>query len=527
MARHSDSGRGLRGGRGRVAVALLALVTALGGGAGAARGDEYVSRVNSAYTNIPASKRSDTVLLPLIGQMADPPPAAANTDAAALLTPKAAGWDEAAAWATAAPQKAVLAALATVTKPTEVRDAYSFGQPYGVEGIPVELVQKRLYTELGDPPTLAGAQYLYLPGLGKVSCLVNVEATRLLNEGKASDAIDVMINWVYFGRQMADREMFNEVRWGFDAMAQGLERVRDIAYTDLHGEQTMDVSRTQKQVERVQFDGGYLDTERIAFPQGNFLATDQVIARVYRPDGTIDERTFATTMSSLGSTEFPLRLFSESARWRADISKQLPAPMVARTLEGIRNNVRQRWSVQPWDSQIAQKSPYRDAQAKDFAAALFASLSDPDELYWEKLVVRTEIVGTQTSLAVVGWTRLGATRGFPNTLAAIRPQWVKELPTDPFNPERGHGARPSLQFFVPMRDTSKAPFDIEVFVPGRSSINVPLKDDNFVLYSYGSDNADGHARRNQNTAEKVELNADYLIWPPVLSLRRAAAQEPR
>jgi hypothetical protein len=50
-------------------------------------------------------------------------------------------------------------------------------------------------------------------------------------------------------------------------------------------------------------------------------------------------------------------------------------------------------------------------------------------------------------------------------------------------------------------------------------LSLQMSSDTFVLYSRGSDNAKNYAKKNQNTAAVVE-NADYLLWPPVLSLHR-------
>ena len=59
----------------------------------------------------------------------------------------------------------------------------AFGQLYGVEGVDIEMIAAGLYTDLGDPPTLAGARIGYMPMLDRLAILVNVEATRLAAEG--------------------------------------------------------------------------------------------------------------------------------------------------------------------------------------------------------------------------------------------------------------------------------------------------------------------------------------------------------
>lgn len=518
-------------GRGVAAARFIAWACAwacvLGVSAPALAADEYVSRANAAYLRVPADKRSDTLLLPAIAAMQTPPAGIETADRAAMLATTDAAWDQASAWAAAEPQQAVLAVLARVTRATVVREAYAFAQPYGIEGVPVEFVQQRLYTELGDPPTLAAAQLHYLDGLDRVATLVNVEATRLLEAEKASDAIDVLLNWVFFCRQMADRQMSREVDWGLRGMAQGMERVRDVAYQDLRGKRSMDVVRTQAQVKRVQLEGGYLDTGRVAYPEADSIGAEQVVARVYIPRGKVDPRTFASAMARLGSSEFPLRLFSESARWRNLADQQADWFDATEKLKGVLVDRKQRWGVQMWDNRFSLPSEYAKMDKARFAA-IAAALPDSGHLYFRRLVANTETVGTQTSLALVGWTRLAATRGLPPSITVVRPQWVTELPVDPFNPSRASGAKPPLEYFVPMRDTPRTerqepqPYNIEVVMPDGRTYNFPFKDDVFVVYSWGSDLAKNFARRVQNTHEKYEIGADYIIWPPMISLRREA-----
>jgi len=489
-----------------------------------AHADEYVARANAGYAKVPASRRSDTLLLPAVALMTPTPANVRSAYAAAMLPSGKGGWAEARDWAMAKPQQDVLKVLATITKEANIRDSFAFAQPYGIDGVDFALVQKKLYTELGDPPTLAGAQFLYLRGLESLESLVHVEATRLAGEGSPSDAIDVLINWVFFCRQMADREMFAEADWGLRSMALALERIRDVAYNDLRGPRAMVVDRIHAQIGRLTVEGAYLDLDRMTFPQGNKIGAEQVIARVYIPRNGIDERTFAPTLSRLGTTEFPLRIFSETGRWRTIGAQQANWFDATEKLAGVWDDQVQRWSVRMWDRRFAVVSEFSKLDRTKFAA-IDASLPDTGVLYFRRMVARTEAVGSQTALAVVGWTRLGATRGYPTTISAVRPQWVKELLPDPFNPNREFGARPPLEYFVPIRDTPRneretpLPYQIEVVTPDGRVLNVPLKEDTFVLYSWGSDNGKNFARRTQNTYLKVE-NADYLIWPPVISLER-------
>jgi len=84
---------------------------------------------------------------------------------------------------------------------------------------------------------------------------------------------------------------------------------------------------------------------------------------------------------------------------------------------------------------------------------------------------------------------------------------------------------PPLQFMVPMRDQDRrpnenpTPLEMEVVTQQGQNFAVRLRDDTFLLYSFGSDNGRNFARRIQNTASIVQ-GADYLIFPPIKSLYR-------
>ncbi len=494
----------------------------------AARADEYTDQANKSYTEIAKDRRSDLILLPKIAKMAAPPKSVASLEQAILLPAGKAGWAEAQAWATAQPQKDLVAAVASVTQESDWKKAYGFGQPYGIEGIDPAMVQANLYTDLGDPPTLAGAKTGYLAGLDKLAILMHVEATRLASEGNVSDAIDTMINWVYFSRQMCDRQMFQEAAWGLRQLSLAYERVRDIAYVDSKNGSKVDVARLKAAVARLEEPGFYLDLGRMKFPEGNRAAARQLSARCYRSDGSIDERAFAATMSRLGSTTHPLRLFSESGRWRAVAATQARGDEAKSQGTAIFEDWTARWNMPSkfdsrgaLDARLSVATTYSKLDKERFAL-IAASAPDMVKLMDQRELARAENIGTRAALGLQGYATTN--HNFPPQITAIRPSWMKEIEADPFNPTaRNRGGLPPLTYFVPIRDTADFngagnPLEVEVFVRG-ANFKVSLKDDVFVLYSWGSDYAKNNAKRVENVADRVE-GADYLMWPPVISLYR-------
>jgi hypothetical protein len=509
-----------------LAATTVAFVLGTAGLANPSRADDFVTQANQKYTEIAPAQRSDLVILPLLAKLDAPPKAVATIQQAGLLPAGKQGWNEAASWAQGANQKAALDGLVKITKDIkDWRTAWAFGQPYGTEGVSPDLIRAKLYTELGDPPMLAAAQHLYLPAFDKLGCLVNVEATRLAAEGKPSDAIDLLIDWLFFARQICDRQFYTEASWGLLNVAMAEERIRDIAYLDLtSGKPVMDKDHIHEQIKRLdESTSGYLDLDRMAFPAANRTATEQVLARVYVEKNGINDQTFATTMSRLGSTEHPLRLFSEAARWRTMASDQANWFDTRDKIKGIYNDWSSLWGIDWFDIRMRNATVYSKLDKRRFAAVDGAT-PDMSELMQLRQVGRTEGVGTRLALALVGVIR--STSNLPPVAQAARPLWLTEMEADPYNIDRGKGGKPPLEYFVPIRDQrrserqQKEPHDMQVFTPnGEDNFHVELFDDTFVLYSWGSDNKKGFAKRIQNTW-KPAADADFLIWPPYLSLYR-------
>jgi hypothetical protein len=498
-----------------------------------ARADDYVDRANQLYATIRPQKRSDLVLLPLVAKM-DPPPRAADTPQKAMLLPAgSASWSAAQNWAKAQNQQAVLKALAQITAEENPVEAMAFGQPYGVDALAgtsdgIALIRAGLYTELGDPPMLAAARFLYLPALDRVACLVHVEATRLAADGQPADALKLLCDWLYFSRQMIDREMFQEARWGMESFLAVLERIRDVAYEDSRSaaaKLTPDHLAVTQQ--RLREEGGYLRLDRNQLPRGNRIAAEQVVARTFVARNGPDRATFAPTLARLGSTEHPLRIFSESARWDTMAALSADAADTSDQLTRVCDDWESRWQLSPFDPLLAVPSAY-ERMNKARYAAIAASLPDMGELFTLRQVMETQLVGTRNALGLVAF-RIN-NRNLPLNLSALRPQYVKDIGSDPFNPVgRDRGGKPPLEYFVPIRDTkarfgprdTPRPHEINVFTPGGEvNFQARVGEDQFVLYSVGPNGKKEWADNATGVPVKDSIG-DLLLWPPVISLYRA------
>lgn len=496
-----------------------------------AQSDNFLARANASVAGIPDSRRSDLTLLPLLAKSAAAPAAVSDIHKARLLPANAADFKAAADWANAPEQQAVIEALKKVTEETDWKKAFVFAQPYGVEGISPELIRARLYTELGDPPTLAAAQHLYMPALDRLEILANVEATRLASEGKVDDAAELMVRMTFFGRQIADRKFYAEASWGFDVMLRSLERLRDVVYLDFRsGGKKADLTKMRSIIDRLSASAskeakgsGYPDIMRLPMPDNDRIAIEQIIDRVYEPKGGVKADVFARTMAKVGTAGRPLRLFSESARWRGSAQSQVNQEDASRLISGVYNDWSNRWSLNWYDrlQAIEQKFTQLDRPR----TMVMGNLPDVSQLRTKRQLVKVELGGTRSALAAIAFAYRNNT--FPPSLASPRPLFIHNQEIDPYNTGAADTfTKPSFNYVRPGidggKDKEKGVESVIVALvpdPTNATFSLTFKDDTMLVYSVGSDNANNVVRNVQNTPEVVR-GADYLIWPPVISLYR-------
>ncbi|MCW5776677.1 MAG: hypothetical protein KIS87_09585 [Phycisphaeraceae bacterium] len=498
---------------------------------GQASADEFVRRVNAPLAEIRAERRSDVIVLPAMAKM-DKPPLGVDTPAKARLAPVGgSAWSAAVEWASADAQRAVIDAVHKVTQATDWREAMGFGQPYGLAELgtspeQIALISARLYTDLGDPPLLAAARQLYLPVFEDVTCLYHVEATRLLAEGRPADAANALVDWLFFARQIADREFKTEIDWALRTMIDVLERVRDVIYMDFRDGRRATAGELVALVKRLEEQRGPLGIDRIQLPPGDAEAARQLVAFVMQERGRVRPEVYAQTMSRLATTERPLRLFGESARWSGGAGEHANWFDTTEHLNAIVTEFGDRWS-RSWHDPVLREPPMYNliSRRHERWAVILESYPNMRSLFEQRQLLRVEAVGTRHALALLAF-RISS-GGFPRDIAAARPHYIERIEADPFNPDRARGREPPLEFFVPMRDTAGRfgereqvqPHTINVLSPDAPNLAIRLRDDQFVLYSVGADGGRNWAEEVQNTID-APSGRDYLIWPPVLSLVR-------
>ncbi len=487
-----------------------------------ASGDEYLSQANRGYLAIATDKRSDLVMLPLVAKMDATPGAVGELGSAAMLPADVGAFAEARAWAEKPAQRAVLEGLDKVTKATKWKEAFAWGLPYGVENVPVELVEARMYSELGDPPTLAAARHFWLPEMERVACLVNVEATRLAADGKPTEGVEVLLKWAHLCRQLMDRQMMTESRWGGAHMLQALERVRDVAYEDIRGKRLMDPAKLPDQISK--FGGeSMFDLGRMQMPRGDWLAASQVAARVFDASGAVNTGNFGPTLAKLGATEYPLRLFAESARWRSAAGSHADGKDTLSKIKSVQDDFASRWNLGWFDKRHSALTEYERLRSARFAL-ISRAMPDMRELFDQRQLLIVEMQGTQLSLALSGYVITN--KDFPPQLTAIRPRWVVGIGADPFSRDVVSNQRSIPEYMIPMKrrlgmpeKEEPKPHEMDIVPATGSPFATKLTNTTFILYSVGADSVNHFAKRVQNTT-KVAAGSDYLIWPPVISLHR-------
>ncbi|MEM7756067.1 MAG: hypothetical protein AAF297_10575 [Planctomycetota bacterium] len=533
----ASSNSGIHGTQGPFRIAgrlfVFALATAITAGpfAATALAQDALTNLNSRYDELVPSRRAERVLIPALADLEPAPIGVDRLPAARLLPTDAVGWSSAERWAMAESQRRALEALDEITEERRYERAMVFAQPYGVAGLAPDVIRTRLYTDLGDPPLLAAAQHRYLPKMDELRKLVHVEATRLVADGRAADAADLLLRLAALGRQMVDRAMMAEVVWGYEAMVDALSRVRDVMYLDFLGDRTVSPSELADIVDRLDADG-FLAVERLSYPLGNEAAARQLIARVYEERGGVREDVFLSTMVRLSGGDRPLRRFAGAARWSGTASNQVDWFRVNEVVDEVYSGWSGRWFLDPFDP--VMQLPFAVDTADDLDRAVVVALPaefetesgeslNGSELFELRQVLEVERVATRLSLGVLG--RYYVTGLYPPAVSSIRPRWVRRIEADAYNPNRDAGAQPPMEFFVPVRDAYVAderdepePHRMQVFPGDGTNFAVTLFEDQFVLYSVGPNGARDWAERVSQ--DRDALLGDYLVWPPVLGLHR-------
>ncbi|MEO1512498.1 MAG: hypothetical protein AAFU70_10515, partial [Planctomycetota bacterium] len=377
-------------------------------------------------------------------------------------------------------QREAIDALYEVTGARAFRDAKAIAQPYGAASTPSDQVGAGVYTALGDPPILVGADHRYLSAMERLFALVHAEATRRLQAREADEAAELLMRAMLVARQLADRETIREAGYGFDAMAEMFSRLRDVLYVDSRTSRSASIGKLRDIVDRLDPEEGPIGLDKLNFPRANRIAAEQLIEMVYDNRGRIDREAFVAAMGG-DSADRPLHRFTLSRAAENRAAGQIDSLDVERLLGQVYGDYIDRWSLDQFDPLLGTEfgedqlmpnmhlAAHRAMQWTDAAGAPRTG----KELFELRQRVRVEMVGTRAAAALIGWSyEVGR---LPTAISTIRPNYMRELEADPFDPGAGAGTavRPPLKFFVPIRD-GVAPDPRSDPPPHRLSFTVPL-----------------------------------------------------
>jgi hypothetical protein len=509
-----------------LAIGLAAMVAL----PGLARADEYTDRANKLAndSSVAEAARSDLILLPLLADMDQPPAVLRTQGRAALLGSQGPGWNECAEWAQKPNQKKILEALDKATKEEDRKKAYAFAQPYGVEGVSVDLIAKNMYTELGDPPLLAAAKILYMPALENAGILAHVEASRLLAAGDGKGAVKVLVDWLFFSRQIADRPMIQEKKWAMESMRDALERIRDILYLDFTAEKhTLDADSLRKVNDRLtegkRGKRGFLQLDKMRMPEADFIAREQLVKKIMDADGRPDAANFAAFMARAGATQRPLKIFSAAAFWEQARAGHAGEKDTSKMLMGLRDDWRRRWDLPPFDKYAATASDYRKlVQTSTKYAVLNEAFNDFDALVSLRQQLRCELAGTRMSVGAYAYFLRQKT--LPAGLAACNPELIDGVDKDPYSPPPRSS---DLEYMIPSakdEDGRPKPHVINIYPPAPApEFSRAFGNNTFIIYSVGPDGLRDSVVYATQT--RTGVRGDYLLFPPTISLYRQRLAE--
>lgn len=402
----------------------------------------FIDRANALAGPLSGTTDAAAELAPAILAMAPAPASIPTVRAATLLTPASARWAEAEAWATGEPQKKALEVLARVTDP---KAKYMFALKYGRAAADPAWVKGGFFVDLGDPPTLAGAKFLYLEKLDELSKLCTVEAARRVSKDDAKGAYALLTHWLRLGRMMADREFLEEKVWGFNAVSAAAERFRDLLYQNEKAFTPEVLIETVKELAERN-----LLLHRMRLPEGDRLAGEQLIARTITERGGPNPDTFAATLARLGAKGRPLTTFAEAAYWGQVESQHAGWFDVREQLDKVWGDWKKRWGFDNPNEKLLKLPTDYSRMDKVRFALVDAVMRPLGALIPARELLYLELSGTRMALAVMGFKR--AQDQLPPNIKAVEPRFIKDNEPDFYNYDPLKDQTQVLRYWVPIRD---------------------------------------------------------------------------
>lgn len=467
--------------RGLIRGAIFALAFGIALAASpAANADEWLDRLNTLAEPAPGEQDGTAILFDAVARMDPLPQSVADAEAAREAIPGDRAWSALSSWASAAPQQAVLKAVATIT---ERRDRYILGLPYTAANAPSNWQDAGLVVTLPESGLLIEMQLDYLAPLREVFALHWVEMVRQAEAGEEEKSIDAMQHAVRLARMLLERPTADEVTFATDMMLKSLEKILDTCRTLPETFSATDFAEINRRLEERRI---LLDRQEL--PMGDKEIAGQLVARGIEERRAAEGPRLAQLMSGVSANpnQRPLERFSRAAQWQTIAEQHADWFDTTDELDDLFGDWNTRWALPDIkDPLLKRLSDYRKMDKRRFLI-LEEALKDYERIFDQRIHLYTAMHGTTSAVAVLGFKARGDR--FPPELPAVQPTFVQQLGADPYSILSIYRAiqqntrafqrwekHAAFKYFVPIRDQNfdrreePQPYEVLIQLKGGAS----------------------------------------------------------
>jgi len=457
---------------------------------------DLATRLNDhASVNVPERETVWGVLGPAIASLGHPPdsdPPLSMQD----VWPGMADWSALSAWAGSKTDMAAAIELAA-QRPV-------FGLPYGREAVSTEDVAAGRFVDLGDGERLLAPDFRYLDALNTVEVWAAAEAYRLGEEGKAEEAITLLLDEVMVMRRLADREFMREKEAAIRAMTQGLVVLRDVMYRfrdDLTPEFLTQLAIHEIPALRP-------GPESLFLPTFDRRLCEALLENAFRQDlGTPHDTEFQAVFTQVQADNGPLHRFGVRRRWEMLQDGHDSLEYSHERLGLVYDDWWLRWRADPIDP-LGQLILNRQSQFELLNAGRFAAIDavihDMQTLFDARDRLRMEVNATATAAGLLSYK---IDRGhYPVELRLCFGTTMEKTHAVDEHAMISEGYRPWLQYRL-----VDSPLAIDI-----GTTRVTVEPGTGLLYSTGLDGLDNRGVLHVDEHGR----GDLLIWPPPRDLVR-------
>ncbi len=385
------------------------------------------------------------------------------------------------------------------------------GLPYGAERVPANFRAAGIVADVGAGGQLHRLNFGYIDTVRVETVWATAYAYKLLEAGETQRALRLTMAQLVVLRKFCDREFLEEKIAFMSMLSGGLENMRDMFYS-YRDKISVNQFRTLASDE-IPFLRA--DATHLLMPEGDRVVALALIGELFDSNGRPDTAKFREILTDIQAEREPLTRFGASRYWE-EISHIHDGDGTSRDrLNLIYDDWWRRWRMRAYHPMLEADTELQRANVVRHGAVILA-IRDIQELFLQRDVLETEINGTAIAAALCGYrNHFGV---FPASPKKTYAQFIGRL----MNADR----------FRPLTlrsDGDWVTYDREVeefhyqCLSSPTSIDTPMgraeiPADECLLYSVGGD----HENNGGTDHTGIVAGGDFVIWPPVKSLERAA-----